>query len=199
MYYNPDLSSFSLFTVQVAQLFLLLVTEPHCWSKNAKTATVFLICFDTTTFLQNLEVKWRLYQIFPAKMTLVCASSILFYENLVIVLALVLELRPLITKVYGHFVLWTKSHLDSHLFKEQISGSERNNFLYSERNDHGTKRPDTITKRGLDFTLLIRIYEYSVLLSVFPSSEKGRQYANKWTGILKSKKIKKNKTFQKLK
>jgi len=41
--------------------------------------------------------------------------NILSFENLVIVLALVLESRPLITKVYGHFVPWTKSHLDSHL------------------------------------------------------------------------------------
>ena len=43
--------------VQVAQLFLLLVTEPFSCSKNAETATVFLTCFDTTTFLQNLALK----------------------------------------------------------------------------------------------------------------------------------------------
>ena len=44
------------------------------------------------------------------------------------------------------------------LIKEQvywlnkISGSERNNFLYLERNDHGTKRPDTFwnVSRGFE-------------------------------------------------
>ena len=53
------------------------------------------------------------------------------------------------TTAYGHFDPRTELF---HSFVEeknepikQISGSERNNFLYSGRNDHGTKRPDTAT------------------------------------------------------
>ena len=51
-----------------------------CWSKNAtyETATVFMACFETTTFLQNLVLKWRRYHVFPTKMTLVCTRSMLF-------------------------------------------------------------------------------------------------------------------------
>ena len=74
--------SYSLFPELVAQLFLLLETKLFRWSKNAKTATVFLTCFDTTTFLQNLVLKWRQYHVFPAKVTLVCACSLLFYEKI---------------------------------------------------------------------------------------------------------------------
>ena len=52
------------------------------WSKNDKTATVFLICFDTTTFSKNLELKWRWYHVFADKMALVCARSMLSYEKI---------------------------------------------------------------------------------------------------------------------
>ena len=55
--------------------------------------------------------------------------------------------------VYGHFVPWSFRSKDKGLSRsltgeknesmKQICGSERNNFLYLERNDHGTKRPDT--------------------------------------------------------
>ena len=64
------------------RLFLLLPTEPFCWPKNAKTATVFLTCFDTTTFLQNLVLKWRRCHVFPAKMTLVSTRSMSCYEEI---------------------------------------------------------------------------------------------------------------------
>ena len=56
-------------------------SEHFCWSKTAKTAAVFSTCFVTTTFLQNLVLNWQ-YQVFPAKMTLVYARSLLFYEKI---------------------------------------------------------------------------------------------------------------------
>ena len=57
-------------------------SEPFCRSKNGKTTTVFLTCFVSTTFLQNLVLKRRRYHVFPAKMTLVCARSMLLYEKI---------------------------------------------------------------------------------------------------------------------
>ena len=47
-----------------------------CWSKNAKTATNFLTCFDTTTFNDFC------FHAFTAKMTLVRVRSLLFYEEI---------------------------------------------------------------------------------------------------------------------
>ena len=43
---------------------------------------MFLTCFDTATFLQNLVVKCQRYHVFPAKMTLVCVRSLLLYEKI---------------------------------------------------------------------------------------------------------------------
>ena len=63
-------------------LFLLVVTEPFCWSKNVQTATVFLTCFDMTTFLRNHVLKWRRYHVFPAKTTLVRVHSMSLYEKI---------------------------------------------------------------------------------------------------------------------
>ena len=59
-------------------VILIAGNERFCWSKNAKTASVLLTCCDTTTSLQNLVR----YHVFPAKMTLVCARSLLFYEKI---------------------------------------------------------------------------------------------------------------------
>ena len=67
--------------------------------ETVKTVTVFLTCFDSTTFLQNLLLKWRRYQVFPAKMTLVCAFTVALRENLVLAVVLVLESKALFYRV----------------------------------------------------------------------------------------------------
>ena len=47
---------------------VLLITWNEIIAGNwAKTATVFLTCFDTTAFMQNLVVKWQPYHVFAAK------------------------------------------------------------------------------------------------------------------------------------
>lgn len=61
---------------------------------------------------------------------------------------------------YGHFLPWSFRSKNNESFRsslglkneliEQISGSERNKFLYSEQNDHETKRPDTNWIRSAD-------------------------------------------------
>ena len=51
------------------------------WSKYAETAFVLVTWFDTTTFLQNVP-KWLRYHVFPAKVTLLCACSLLFYQKI---------------------------------------------------------------------------------------------------------------------
>ena len=60
-----------------------------------------------------------------------------------------LKVNQRFTVISFHGLLVPRTELFRYLVGEknesskQISGSERNNFLYLERNDHGTKRPNT--------------------------------------------------------
>ena len=68
---------------------LMLTTNPFCCSK---TATVLLPCFDTTTFLQNLALKWRRYHVFSLQ-NYACLRepNVVLWEKLALVVCLVLE------------------------------------------------------------------------------------------------------------
>ena len=78
----------SMFAAHVAQLFLLLVTEPFCWSKNAKTSTMFLTCFADTAcscflrlYLKKLAVTSITHYAAPGRITYNEAISGKFVET----------------------------------------------------------------------------------------------------------------------
>jgi len=74
---------------------LLLVTEPFCRSKNGKTTTVFLTCFDSTTFAKP-RTKMTTVSRFSRQNDLgLRARNVVLRENLVLLVVLVLESKTL--------------------------------------------------------------------------------------------------------
>ena len=73
-----------LFVCSIGCSFILIAGNwAFCSSKKyAKTATVFLTCFNTKTVLQNLELKWGQYHISPIKMMLLCGRLMLYYVKI---------------------------------------------------------------------------------------------------------------------
>ena len=59
----------------------MLITEPFPDRIMPPLLPCWWLVLTHMTFLQNLILKWWGYQVFPAKMTLVCIRSLCFYDK----------------------------------------------------------------------------------------------------------------------